>query len=40
MAKQGRQKRLFTWDSLHSDIEVFDLRGRHVAALNADGEWR
>jgi Cytotoxic len=33
-------KRLFTWDSLHGEIEVFDLLGRHVAVLNADGEWR
>jgi hypothetical protein len=33
-------KRLFTWDSLHGEIEVFDLLGRHIAVLNAAGEWR
>jgi len=34
-------KRLFTWDSLHGEIEVFDARGRHVAVLDAiSGDWR
>jgi hypothetical protein len=26
--------RLLTWDSLHGEIEAFDLRGRHVGALD------
>ena len=34
-------QRLFTWDSLHGEIEVFDLRGRHLGVLDAvTGEWR
>jgi hypothetical protein len=38
-SKDGQ--RLFTWDSLHGEIEVFDTRGRHVAVLDAtSGEWR
>jgi hypothetical protein len=28
-------KRLLTWDSLHGEIEAFDLRGRHIAVLDA-----
>lgn len=28
-------RRLLTRDSLHGEIEVYDLRGRHVAALDA-----
>jgi hypothetical protein len=27
--------RLYTWDALHGEIEVFDKRGRHIAALDA-----
>lgn len=27
--------RLFTWDSLHGEIEVFNLRGKHVEVLDA-----
>jgi hypothetical protein len=38
-AEQGC-RRLFTWDGLHGKIEVFDLLGRHLAALKADGERR
>jgi hypothetical protein len=26
---------LLTWDSLHGEIEAFDLRGRHVGVLDA-----
>ena len=33
-------KRLLTWDSLHGEIEVSDLLGRHVGVLSADGQWR
>ena len=32
-------KRLFTWDALHGEIEVFDLRGRHVGVLDVAGNW-
>lgn len=27
-------KRLFTWDSLHGEIEVFNLRGEHVGVAH------
>ena len=27
-------KRLYTWDSLHGEIEVFDSRGRHLGAID------
>ena len=27
--------RLYTWDSLHGEIEVFDRRGRHVGVADA-----
>ena len=27
-------KRLYTWDSLHGEIEVFDARGYHIGALD------
>ncbi len=26
---------LYTWDSLHGEIEVFDKRGQHVSVLDA-----
>ena len=25
----------YTWDSLHGEIEVFNVRGRHMGALHA-----
>lgn len=28
-------KLLYTWDSLHGEIEVFNKRGRHLGAANA-----
>ena len=28
-------KRLYTWDSLHGEIEVFDKRGNHLGAVDA-----
>lgn len=28
-------ERLFTWDDLHGEIEVFDKLGRHLGALDA-----
>uniref|UniRef100_Q07KR7 Colicin E3-like ribonuclease domain-containing protein n=1 Tax=Rhodopseudomonas palustris (strain BisA53) TaxID=316055 RepID=Q07KR7_RHOP5 len=27
-------KRLYTWDGLHGEIEVFNARGRHLGALD------
>jgi len=27
--------RLYTWDSLHGEIEVFDRRGNHLGACDA-----
>ncbi|WP_352231166.1 colicin E3/pyocin S6 family cytotoxin [Actinomycetospora sp. NBRC 106378] len=29
------EKRLYTWDDLHGHVEAFNLRGRHVAVLDA-----
>ena len=29
------RKRLYTWDSLHGEIEVFNKRGKHLGALDA-----
>lgn len=28
-------KRLYTWDSLHGEIEVYNRRGRHLGAADA-----
>jgi hypothetical protein len=28
-------KRIYTWDSLHGEIEVFNRRGRHLGAADA-----
>ena len=27
-------KRLYTWDSLHGEIEVFNARGKHLGAID------
>jgi hypothetical protein len=27
--------RLYTWDGLHGEIEIFDKRGKHLGAANA-----
>lgn len=33
-------KRLYTWDSLHGEIEVFNARGKHLGALDpSSGDW-
>lgn len=29
------ERRLYTWDAVHGHVEVFNLRGRHVAVLDA-----
>lgn len=28
-------KRLYTWDALHGEIEVFTKKGKHLGALDA-----
>jgi len=28
-------RRLYTWDSLHGEIEVFNRRGRHIGVVHA-----
>ena len=30
-------KRLYTWDSLHGEIEVYNLRGKHLAVYSPQG---
>jgi hypothetical protein len=33
-------KRLYTWDSLQGEVEVFNGRGRHLGAIDArSGAW-
>lgn len=36
--KSKDSKRIFTWDSLHGEIEVYNPRGRHLGVLNPKGE--
>lgn len=31
-------KRLYTWDSLHGEIEVFNDRGRHLGVFSPEGK--
>jgi len=30
---------LFTWDSLHGEIEVFNKRGKHLGAMDPFGKF-
>ena len=30
--------RLYTWDALHGEIEMFDRRGKHLGVLDPNGE--
>lgn len=30
--------RIYTWDSLHGEIEVFNRRGKHLGVLNPKGD--
>lgn len=30
--RNGDGSRLYTWDGLHGEIEIFDRRGRHLGA--------
>ena len=32
-------KRLYTWDSLHGEIEVYNKRGMHLAVLDPQGNF-
>jgi hypothetical protein len=32
-------KRLYTWDSLHGEIEVFNSRGYHLGVYDSDGNF-
>ncbi|MCA6363701.1 MAG: hypothetical protein IM638_11745 [Bacteroidetes bacterium] len=39
--KRWRSKdfsKLYTWDALHGEIEVFNKRGKHIAVLNSMGD--
>ncbi|MBE5318740.1 hypothetical protein IM793_06220 [Pedobacter sp. MR2016-19] len=35
--KSADGKRLYTWDSLHGEIEVFNIRGKHLGVKDPDG---
>jgi len=40
--KRWRSKdltRIYTWDSLHGEIEVFNKRGKHMGVLNPKGDF-
>lgn len=30
--------RIYTWDSLHGEIEVYNKRGKHLGVLNPEGD--
>ena len=30
--------RLFTWDSLHGEVEVFNKRGKHLGVMDCSGK--
>ena len=39
--KRWRNKKgdkIYTWDSLHGEIEVFNKRGKHIGVLNPNGK--
>jgi hypothetical protein len=37
--KSVNLSRIYTWDSLHGEIEVFNKRGRHLGVLNVNGDF-
>ena len=38
--RSDRGNRLYTWDTLHGEVEVFNKRGKHLGALDPNtGEW-
>jgi hypothetical protein len=32
--RSGGGKRIYTWDALHGEVEVFNRRGKHLGALD------
>ena len=34
-----RGKQLFQWDEFHGEVEVYNLRGRHVGVMDKDQRW-
>jgi putative cytotoxic protein len=33
-------RRLYTWDALHGEVEVFNRRGKHLGVMDPEtGEW-
>ena len=34
-----RTGRIFTWDALHGEIEVYNLRGKHLGVMDPDGKF-
>lgn len=36
--KSEDSKRIYTWDSLHGEIEVYNKRGKHLGVLNPEGD--
>lgn len=32
-------KRLYTWDSMHGEIEVYNKRGKHLGVVDTNGDW-
>lgn len=32
-------KRIYPWDSLHGEIEVFNVRGQHLGVLSPQGDF-
>jgi hypothetical protein len=35
--KSKDSKRIYTWDSLHGEIEVYNRRGKHLGVLDPNG---
>lgn len=33
------KNRLYTWDSFHGEIEVFNKRGKHLGVINCEGNF-
>lgn len=38
--KNEKSDRIYTWDSLHGEIEVFNKRGYHLGVLFPDGQFK
>jgi Cytotoxic len=32
--RSDRGRRLYTWDSLHGEVEVFNARGKHLGSMD------